>query len=139
MQAKIISRIRTNTTEEHATDPEQTGTEQKIIFRIRLDDMPQLPSTRYMRASAPGWVPNYAQVTETLISGYGEEGFSHHREVHASGFLVRKDGTVGKLATDDTWRTYSSTLVPGSLASMPTPLHEALAQVVPAFQKGILP
>jgi hypothetical protein len=76
---------------------------------------------------------------ETLLDGYGDGESSHWRAVEVSGHLLKKDGTVGKLATDDRWRTYSRPGVLGELESMPAPLQEALAQVLPAFKKGTLP
>lgn len=129
MQAKIIQIVRTNTTSEHATDPERTGQVRKYVARISLTDMPSLSTSRYYR-----WVPTSVTVTETLITGYGDDTPHHYRVVSARGFMLKKDGTVGKIAADDNWRIYATREDP-----MPAELREALLQVVPAFDKGILP
>jgi hypothetical protein len=139
MQAKVIYTKRSNITEEHTSDPEQTGLERRLEMRIRLEDMPSIPSNRYYRGPAPGWIPDSVYLTESLLTGYGEDEISHWRQVEVSGHLLKKDGTVGKLTTDNRWRTYSSAQISGSMESMPAALHEALAQVIPAFKKGTLP
>lgn len=135
MQATIISTVRTNTEEEHTTDPGQSGTEHRMLLRISLEDMAILTTNAYYRGPAPGWIPNYAKVTEVLYTGYGDPDISHYRTVEVSGYLLKKDGSLGKLATDDNWRIYSTE----DEAKLPVTLQETLSQVVPAFRKGTLP
>lgn len=141
MQAKIIYTKRSNITEEHTSDPEQSGLERKLEVRIALSDMPEIPvSLRYgYRGPSKTWVPTSAKITESFTTGYGEDGSAHYRNVDVVGLLVKKDGTVGKLTYDDNWQSYSSAQIFGSLESMPDVLHVALNSVLPAFQKGVLP
>lgn len=135
MKATTISTVRTNIEEEHATDPGQSGTERKILLRISLEDMAILTTNAYYRGTAPGWIPNYAKVTEVLYTGYGDPDISHYRTVEVSGYLLKKDGSLGKLATDDNWRIYSTE----DEAKLPPALREALSSVLAPFRKGALP
>lgn len=132
MQAKIIRVLKTSTVSDMPTNEEETFQEKKLEVSASVLDAPEIPA-----GTGRMYVPDHIRISESFTAYTPEDECpAHWRIVVVSGFLVRKDGTVGKIRTEEHFRTYSTPDISGSLTTAPQAVQDISALLVPPFQRG---